>query len=223
MSQFVVHTIPGSPYGRAVLATLVEKGAGCRVLPVAPGTLKAEPHAQRHPFGRVPVLEHDGFSLYETQAIVRYVDRVVPGPSLTPADAKAAARMDQVMNICDWYLFQGVGTVIGFQRVVGPRLLGLVPDEALIAQAMPKAHAVFRELSRLLGDNNYFGGDRLSLADLMIGPQIDFFVGTPEWAPLTADTPNLVAWLARMNERASMKQTTWECVAQMAMGGAQAA
>ncbi len=216
MSQFIVHSIPGSPYGRAVLATLVEKGASHRVAPVSPGTLRAEPHTLRHPFGRVPVLEHEGFMLYETQAIVRYLDRVVPGPSLTPTDAKAAARMDQVMNVCDWYLFQGVGSVIGFQRVVGPRLLGVPPDEAAIAQAMPKAHAVFRELSRLLGGDRYFAGDRMTLADLMIAPQLDFFTQTPEWAPLTASTPNLIPWLARMNERDSMQTTTWERVAQMA-------
>ncbi len=61
MSQFIVHSVPGSPYGRAVLATLVEKGASYRVSPVAPGTTKVEPHISRHPFGRVPVLEHDGF------------------------------------------------------------------------------------------------------------------------------------------------------------------
>jgi glutathione S-transferase len=223
MSQFIVHSIPGSPYGRAVLATLVEKGASHRLRPVTPGAFRAEPHILRHPFGRVPVLEHDGFMLYETQAIVRYLDRVAPGPSLTPTDAQATARMDQVMNVCDWYLFQGVGSVIGFQRVVGPRLLGLPTDEAVIAQAMPKAHTVFNELSRLLGDNSYFAGDQLSLADLMLGPQIDFFVDMPEWAPLTAGTPNLVRWLARMNERACMQQTTWERVAQMASGAAQAA
>jgi len=223
MSQFIVHSIPGSPYGRAVLATLVEKGASYRLLPVAPGTFRAEPHISRHPFGRVPVLEHDGFMLYETQAIVRYLDRVAPGPALTPTDAQALARMDQVMNVCDWYLFQGVGNVIGFQRVVGPKLLGLKTDEGVIAQAMPKAHAVFNELSRLLGDASYFGGHRLTLADLMIAPQIDFFAEMPEWAPLTAAAPNLVTWLARMNERACMKQTTWERVAQMAAGAAQAA
>lgn len=214
MSQFIVHSVPGSPYGRAVLATLVEKGASFRLSPVIPGTLKVEPHVSRHPFGRVPVLEHDGFMLYETQAILRYLDRVIPGS--TPTDAKAAARMDQVMNVCDWYLFQGVGTVIGFQRVVGPKLLGLQTDEAAIAQAMPKAHAVFNELSRLLGTSNWFAGDKLSLADLMIAAHIDFFVETPEWAPLTANTPNLVSWLARMNERECMKQTTWARVAQAA-------
>jgi glutathione S-transferase len=223
MSQFIVHSVPGSPYGRAVLATLVEKGMSHRLLPVAPGTLKVEPHTLRHPFGRVPVLEHDGFVLYETQAIVRYLDRVVPAPALSPTDVKAAARMDQVMNVCDWYLFQGVGTVITFQRVVGPKLMGLSPDEAAIAQAMPKAHAVFNELSRLLGTNYFFAGDKLTLADLMIGPQLDLFAHTPEWAALTASTPNLVAWLARMNERACMKQTTWERVAQMAATSAQAA
>lgn len=223
MSQFIVHSIPGSPYGRAVLTTLMEKGASFRLSPVTPGTLKVEPHVSRHPFGRVPVLEHDDFMLYETQAIMRYLDRVIPGAALTPTDAKEAARMDQVMNVCDWYLFQGVGTVIGFQRVVGPKLLGLQTDEAAIAQAMPRAHAVFSELSRLLGTNTWFAGDRLSLADLMTAAHIDFFVQTPEWAPLTAATPNLVAWLARMNERACMKQTTWERVAQMATGAAQAA
>ena len=40
MPQFIVHSVPGSPYGRAVLATLVEKGASLRLSPVIPGTLK---------------------------------------------------------------------------------------------------------------------------------------------------------------------------------------
>lgn len=223
MSHFIVHSIPGSPYGRAVLATLAEKGVSCRLVPVAPGSLKVEPHTSRHPFGRVPVLDHDGFMVYETQAIVRYLDRVVPGPMLTPTDPKLAARMDQVMNVCDWYLFPGAGTVIAFQRIVGPRIMGLAPDEAAITQAMPKAHAVFAELSRLLGDNSYFAGDRVTLADLMIAAQLDFIAQTPEWAPLSAAAPNLVSWLARMNERVSMKQTTWERVAEMAAVAAQAA
>jgi glutathione S-transferase len=74
------------------------------------------------------VLEHDGFMLYETQAILRYLDRVLPAPPLTPADLKAAARMDQVMNVNDWYLIQGVGSVIGFHRVIGPRLMAAPSD-----------------------------------------------------------------------------------------------
>ena len=132
MSEFTVHSVPGSPFGRAVLATLEEKGALYRLSPVMPGTMRAPEHLSRHPFGRVPVLEHYGFSLYETQAILRYLDRVLPAPALTPGDCKAAARMDQAMNVNDWYLFQGVANVIGFQRVVKPRLMGLAPDETAI-------------------------------------------------------------------------------------------
>jgi glutathione S-transferase len=216
MSQFIVHSIPGSPYGRAVFSTLEEKGARYRLAPVAPGTLKGEPHISRHPFGRVPVLEHDGYLLYETQAILRYLDRALPSPPLAPAEPRAAGRMDQLMNICDWYLFQGVANVIGFQRVVKPRLMGQPADEAAIAQAMPKANAVFEELSRLLGGKTYLAGETVSLADLMVAPQLDFFSATPEWAPLTAQRANLVAWLDRMNARSSMKATTWERIAQLA-------
>jgi len=216
MSEFIVHNIPGSPYGRAVLATLAEKDARYRLVPVAPGTMRSEPHVSRHPFGRVPVLEHDGFSIYETQAILRYLDRALPEPALTPADPKAAARMDQVMNVGDWYLFHGVNNVIGFHRIVGPRLMGLIPDEAAIAEAMPKAHVVFKELSRLLGNKSYFAAEKVSLADIHVATQLDFLAMTPEWKPLTATTPNLVDWLDRMNARASFKATTWERVAELA-------
>jgi glutathione S-transferase len=216
MSEFIVHTIPGSPFARAVLAMLEEKSALYRLAPVAPGAFQSPEHLARHPFGRVPVLEHDGFVLYETQAILRYLDRVKPSPALTPTDPKHIARMDQVMNINDWYLFPGVGNVIVFHRVVGPRVMGLTPNEAAIAAAMPKARTVFNELARLLGEQAYFAGDTMSLADLMVAPAVEFFTHTPEWSELGAPHANLVAWLSRMEARPSMKATTWERVSEMA-------
>ena len=216
MSEFIVHSVPGSPFGRSVMAALEEKGANWRLAPVAPGTLRSPDHLSRHPFGRVPVLEDDGFSLYETQAILRYLDRVLPTPALTPADIKRMARMDQVMNINDWYLFHGVGDVIIFHRVIGPQLMGLTPDEAAIEAAMPKARTVFFELARLLGEQPYFAGDALSLADLLVAPGVAFFTATPEWAELGKPHANLVAWLARMEARPSMKATTWERVSERA-------
>ena len=216
MSEFIVHSVPGSPFGRSALAMLEEKGASYRLAPVALGTFQSPEHLARHPFGRVPVLEHDGFMLYETQAILRYLDRILPQPSLTPADPRRAARMDQAMNVNDWYLFQGVANVIGFQRVVGPRLMGLTADEAAIEAAMPQAHAVFRELARLLGEQPYFAGAAVSLADLLIAPQLAFFTQTPEWSVLGAPQARLVAWLARMEARPSFQATTWERVNEMA-------
>jgi glutathione S-transferase len=216
MSEFIVHSIPGSPYGRAVLATLEEKGAPYRLAPLKPGGQRSPEHLARHPFARVPTLEHKGFSLYETQAILRYLDRVSPLPTLTPADPKAAARMDQAMNVNDWYLFQGVGNVIVFQRVIGPRVLGRAPDEQAIEAVMPKARAVFAELARLLGEQPYFAGDAVSLADMLLAPQVELFASTPEWTSLGAPHANLVAWLARMEARPSLGATTWERVAAMA-------
>ena len=216
MSEFTVYSIPGSPFGRSVLAALEEKGASYRFAPVAPGTLRSPEHLARHPFGRIPVINHGGFRLYETQAILRYLDRVLPKPALTPADPKRAARMDQVMNVNDWYLFHGVGNVIVFHRVVGPRVMGLTPDEAAIAAAMPKARAVFGELAQLLGEQSYFAGDAISLADLMVAPAVEFFTHTPEWPALGAPHANLVSWLKRMQDRPSMKATTWERVSELA-------
>jgi glutathione S-transferase len=216
MSEFVIHSVPGSPFGRAVLVTLEEKGEPYRFAPVAPGTCRTPEHLARHPFGRVPYVEHGGFTLYETAAIVRYVDRMLPEPTLTPANPQTAARMDQLMNINDWYLFQGVANVIGFQRIIRPRLMGLAPDEDAIAAAMPKAHVVFNELSRQLGGSAYFVGESITLADVLLAPQLDFFTATPEWEPLTAHSPNIRQWFDRMNARPSMRATTWECVAAMA-------
>ena len=216
MADFVIHTIPGSPFARAVLATLEEKGAASRVVPIAPGATKQPEHLARHPFGRMPVLDHGDFRLYETQAILRYLDRVLPEPPLTPADPKDAARMDQAMGVNDWYLFPGCANVIVFHRVVGPRVLGLTPDEAAVRAAMPNAATVFAELARLLGDRAYFAGNGVSLADLMLAPQLDMFAEAPEWAELTAPHPTLVAWLERMRARPSMQATTWPKVAEKA-------
>ena len=213
---FTVHAVPGSPYCRAVLATLVEKAADFRLAPLAPSDLKQPGHLARHPFGRVPVLEHDGFALYETQAILRYLDRVLPAPPLTPAEPRDAARMDQAMNVCDWYLFRGVADAIAFERIVAPRLLGRAPDEAAIAAAMPRALQVTAELARLLGNRRCFGGEAVSLADVLLAAHLDLLAATPEWTAMSAEAGPLVDWLARMNRRPSFTATTWERVAALA-------
>ena len=215
MAEFTVHSIPGSPFGRAVLLALEEKGAPWTYAFVPPPALKQPEHLARHPFGRVPVLEHGGFRLYETQAILRYIDRVLPNPPLTPTDPRAAARMDQVMSINDWYLFQGGGAKIVFQRIISPRIMGGVPDEAIIAAALPQLAPVIAAIAELLGTQQYFAGDALSLADLHLAPHLDMLAETPEWAVLTAAHPNLVQWLARMRARPSMAATSWDRQAQI--------
>lgn len=208
MSDFTVWTIPGSPYARAVIAVLVEKGANWRLEPLQPGMTRQPEHLARQPFGKMPAFAHGDFTLYETQAILRYIDRVLPEPKLSPKDPRPLARMDQLLNIADNYLFRGVGNVIGFQRIVGPMLMGMATDEAAIAAAMPDAHCVMAELSRLLGEGDYFGGDAPNLADFMLATQIEFLTSGPEWQELTQGRGNLEPWLARMAARPSMERTT---------------
>lgn len=64
--------------------------------------------------------------------------------------------------------------------------------------------------------SGYFAGETLTLADLLLAPQLDFLQLTPEWQTLTAAHSNLGSWLGRMRSRPSMIATTWERVAAMA-------
>jgi glutathione S-transferase len=207
MTGITVYGIPGSPFLRAVEAVLKEKGAEYRLQVISPGESKSPEYIeQHHPFGRVPAFEHDGFKLYETQAIIRYLDRIFPEPALTPADPHDFARMNQVIGIIEWYFFPKAAAPIAFQRIIGPVLLGLPTDEKPIEEAMPMARTCFAELDRLLGDKPYFAGESVSLADIMLASQLDLLSETPEGKQLLAGT-KLEEWLWRMLARPSMQAT----------------
>jgi len=206
MSEFVVYGVPGSPFLRSVEMGFHEKGQAYRLHAMGPGDSRSEEHLRRHAFGRIPVLEHGDFRLYETQAILRYLDDLFPEPAFEPTDPRAAARMNQLVGVNDWYLFPQVSVALVFQRIVGPALMGLTPDEAVIAAAMPKAKVCIAEIDRLLGDGPFMAGKQLSIADLILAPQLAYIGMTPEGRELMMDTA-LERWLARMNERPSMQAT----------------
>lgn len=206
MTQIVVYGIPGSPFLRAVQMGLEEKRAAYRMEVMGPGASKNEAYLKKHPFGRVPFFEHGDFALYETQAILRYLDDIFPEPALEPGDPRATARMNQIIGINDWYFFPKAAAVIVFQRIIGPALLGTATDEGAIAAAMPMARICIAELDRLLGAQPFLAGDHLSIADLMLAPQLDFFADTPEGRSLLHET-RLKVWLDRMNARPSMRAT----------------
>ncbi|HEU4619786.1 MAG TPA: glutathione S-transferase family protein [Gammaproteobacteria bacterium] len=206
MSEFVVHGVPGSPFMRSVLVALEEKGAPYRIEPLAPGAQRSEAYRRLHPFGRVPAIEHGAVQLYETQAILRYVDAAFPLPALQPHGAEGIGRMNQLIGINDWYLFPQVARVIVFNRIVGPVLLGTTPNEEAIAAAVPDARLCLGEIDRLLGDNEYLAGAEFSLADVLLAPQIYYLGLTPEGRSILEGT-RLAAWLERMNARPSMIAT----------------
>ena len=197
MTQIIVHGIPGSPYVRKPLLVCEEKGVSYRLAPMAFGTgaNKTPEYLALHPFGRIPAIEHGDFKLYEAQAIARYIDRAFDGPSLTPADPRQAARMDQVMNIVDWYVMPSISAGIGFNRIVKPRF-GMPVDEEAVAKAVPLAKTCVQALEGILGGNTYFAGEAVSLADLFAIGHLDFLAQTPEGADMLAGSP-LLGWIER--------------------------
>ncbi|MEO8113467.1 MAG: glutathione S-transferase family protein [Phenylobacterium sp.] len=215
MSEIIVHGIAGSPFVRAVLAGLEEKGAAWRLSPLIPGEFRTPAYLAKHPFGRMPVIENGGYVLYETQAILRYLDALIPSPPLQPKAPQAVGRMNQLIGINDWYFFPQVAAVIGFERVVKPMFLGQEPDLDRVAAAVPQARVSFDELERLLDDQAFLAGDALTIADLMLAPQIAFLAQTPEGAELLAGK-RLAGWLARMEARPSFQATRTERLLQAA-------
>ena len=201
-----VYGIPGSPFLRSVEIALNEKGVVYELHALTPGQHKEPEHLARHPFGRVPAFEHDGFGIYETQAIIRYLDDVFPDPPLTPGNARQRSRMNQVIGIIEWYFFPKAAAPIAFNRIIGPKLLGLPGDEAAITEAMPMARTCFDVLDGILGDQPYFGGDRVSIADIMLAAQLDLLCETGEGRELITGT-RLEAWLKRMVARPSFAAT----------------
>ena len=207
MSSINVYGIPGSPFLRSVEIALKEKDLPYQLHAMAPGQHKEPEHLARHPFGRIPAFEHDGFAIYETQAIIRYLDDLLPSPPLVPGNAEARARMNQVIGIIEWYFFPKAAAPIAFNRIIGPRLLGLPSDEAAIAEALPMAETCFAVLDGILGDKAYFTGDSVSIADIMLAAQLDLLGDCPEGRQLIAGTSNLSAWLERMKARPSFSAT----------------
>ena len=208
MGEIVVHGMIGSPFVRSVAVALEEKGQPWRLVPLRLDALKTPEYRALHPFGRVPVFEQDGFAVYETQAILRHLDRAFPVPAMTPHDLRAAARMDQVLNIIDSYLFAEAGAVLGFNRIIAPRFLKQPADEAACARAGERAAAALGVLAGMVGDGPYLAGEALSLADVALACHLDFLAPTPEGERAVGAEPRLGAFQARMAARPSMAETT---------------
>jgi glutathione S-transferase len=206
MAEFIVHGIPGSPFVRSALLCFEEKGVPYHLAAMALGEHKKPEHLARHPFGRIPVLDHGDFRLYETQAILRYIDELFPSPALQPKDLKARARMNQLVGISDWYVRADISAPITRERIVVALLLGGKPDEAKIAAALPAAEVCVRAIENLMGAP-FLVGDQLTIADLMMAPHISYFAMSPEGKKILGKG-KLMQWLERMEARPSMQLTT---------------
>jgi glutathione S-transferase len=206
MARPIVYGPAGSTYVWSVRLALAEKGVAHELVEVGFGAHREEPHLSRHPFGKVPAFEHDGFMLYETQAILRYIDEGFMTSPLQPTDLHQFSRMNQIIGIVDAYAWPSIAAGILFNRMLAPRL-GMAVDEAAVEAALPRARLCLSEIAQLKADEPFLTGERVSLADLMVIPLFYYFSRLPEGEAPFADNPTLLPWLRRMEERQSFQVT----------------
>jgi glutathione S-transferase len=199
-----LYGVPGSPYVQAARLGLTEKGIDFEMVLVPPPALKQPEHLARHPFGLMPAMDHDGFALYETQAILRYVDQAFPGPQLEPATPQETARMNQIIGIVDCYLHRAWSGDIAFERLVAPTVFGRPADEARIEAALPRAR-VCAEALEAIAAAPYLTGADLTLADIHLAPHYNYFRQTAEGEAILAGKTKLAHWFAQVSQRESVK------------------
>lgn len=203
----LLHGYRYSVYVRIARLVLAEKGVAyerAEVNPFAADIPAA--YLALHPFGRVPALVHDGFGLYETGAIVRYIDRAFPGPALQPKDPQRLARMDQVMGVVDAYAYWPLVRQVFVQDVIRPHT-GTSGDPVELEKGLASAAKVLDALEALAASDQWLVGPDLSLADCHLGAMIAYLAQSKRGLDLLGTRPRLTAWWERMAQRPSLPAT----------------
>jgi glutathione S-transferase len=209
MTEPILFGASYSVYVRAARLALEEKRVPYRLVEVDIFAPEGPPpdYLQRHPFKRIPAFEHEGFRLYETGAITRYIDESFPGPPLMPAAPCARARANQIMSIIDNYGYVPLVRDIFVERVRSSAH-GRSADEAKIAAAVPLAETCLCALEELAdAEGSYLTGSEVSLADLHAAPMFAYFSMAKEGAALLSARPRITRWWQAMRGRPSMMAT----------------
>ncbi|QKC97239.1 glutathione S-transferase family protein [Mesorhizobium sp. NZP2298] len=204
MPKPILYGADYSVYVRIARMTLEEKGVDYELVPLDVFAADGIPawYLEHHPFGRIPAFEHDGFRLFETNAIARYVDEAFDGPALQSADARGRARMGQMTGMLDAYGYRAMVWDVAVERLEKAE-----PDERLIAGGLSQAQTVLKVLTSLKANGPWLLGDQLTLADLHAAPVIAYFVKVAEGQDLLARFADIEDWYARIAARASFART----------------
>lgn len=203
-----IHGHPHCTYTRQVLLTLAEKRveAELALVDLATGEHKHAAHLARHPYGKVPVLELDGRFLYETGAIVRFLDALLPGVSLMPADLLARAQVDRWLSIEAAYVGPAVWNIMS-QLVIAP-MFGQQPDGQLVQQGRGELSQTLDLVEHALRSERYLAGDAFSLADIAFIPTMQFLEDVRLYE-LIGERPALASWWSGVSMRPA-----WRAVVQ---------
>ena len=152
-----------------------------------------------NPMGLVPTLVDDDFTLWESNAIVRYLCEKHGRGSLWPTDPRARAGAETWM---DWEQTACAPAVfpVFFALVRAPEA---ERDRDAIDAGIERGHEVWAVLDRHLSDRNFVAGDALTMGDISIGPQAHRWLNIVEERPLM---PNLEAWYQRLTGRVAFRK-----------------
>ena len=167
--------------------------------------LRSDAHPAYHPFGRIPVLLHDDFTLFETSAICRYIDATFDGPAL----------MEQWISAYNDY----VNPALIRDHVLHyafPKSPDGTPDRDAIDAGLPKVRDTLKILNTALEAGPYYLGQTPTIADFFLLPAIDYLATTPEGADLLAAAPNVAAFRTAFADRASYAATLPETLKEAA-------
>ncbi len=195
-----IHDHPASTYARRVRIAIIEKNIPHEFVLVDMAARKhRDPdYLALNPYGRVPTLVEDGFVLYESTAILNYLEATRPQPALVPADPRLRALVDMHMKLCDLQMARQAGVIIFPRRFLPAERW----DEKAMAQAKQEIEKHLAILDRQLATKEYLVADRYTLAEVCYTPFLHYL-------PLMEITPPpaVAAWSARVLGRPSAQAT----------------
>lgn len=195
-----LHYHPMSTYSRRVCMALLEKNIPHELVVVDMAARKHRDPAYLalNPYGRVPTLQDGDFLLYESTAILSYLERQYPEPALVPADPHERALVDMHMKLCDIQMARQAGVIMFPKRFLPKERW----DEKAMAQAKGEIEKHLAILETQIGGRTYLVGDRYTLVEICYTPFVQFF-------PLMEITPPpaVAGWIGRMQQRPSAVKT----------------
>jgi glutathione S-transferase len=195
-----------SPHSRKVRLLAAELGIPLNKVAVDPriGETRKPDFLAKNPNGRVPTLEEDGFVLYESPAILKYLSAKHPDRGLCGSgDAKSQALIDQW--IC-WWVGGGEAAIdsLAWEILIKPKVLNQPGnDPAIIADGKARLARFLPVLNQQLEDRDYVLG-KLTVVDFLIGPRLDTAPAVLgiDLTPYT----NIEAWVERLRARPYWKE-----------------
>ena len=208
MSKPILYGPVYSSYVRTVRMTLAEKGVAYDLVNVdmVSGEHRRPEHLRRHPFGRIPAFEHNGFQIYESNAIVHYIDDAFPGRRLARADLHRRTRDQQIVDVINAYGYHRIIVRLVLPYFFADKEKG--PDLAAIAAAVPDIEHVLGAIQDLMIDSDpYLVGREISFSDLFLAPIIHYLMQVPEGGRILPKLPRLASWWLAIQQRESVAST----------------